>query len=398
MATLIELEEPRRERAGDGGFALWEMGFRPFYLLASAYAAVSIALWAAQFAGWLPFAYLQGPSWHAHEMLFGFVLAVIVGFLLTAGRTWTGRPTLEGRPLMSLALLWLAARVLVLTPWGGSAALVNAAFPLLAAIALAVPFVRAATRRNYVFPALLVLLAAASLALHGARLGILSVPERFGAQFALDVVLFILVVMAGRVIPPFTANGVSGTKPRRLPGLERLSLGLVLLVAIGDAVPVTGTTMAWLLGTATLAHACRLALWQPLATRGVPLVWVLQLAYAWIVLHLGLRTLTEIAWIDGSTAVHALSVGAVGTMTLGMMTRTAKGHTGRALSADRADVTCYALVQGAAIVRVFGPLVAPMLLMPSVLGSALLWSAAFALYAVRYWPALTRARVDGRPG
>lgn len=398
MATLIRLEEPSRRRLTDARFALWALGFRPFYLLASLHASLSIALWTAQFVGWLPGAYLHGPLWHAHEMLFGFVLAVIVGFLLTAARTWTGRDTLDGAPLMLLALLWLSARVLVITPWGWAAAVTNTLFPLVSAAVLAVPLVRARARRNYVFPALLVLFALASLGVHGAALGLLSVPGRSSVQLALDVVLFILVVMAGRVIPPFTANGVPGTRPRRLPWLERLSLGLVLLVLIGDLLPVPATAMACLLGAATLAHGGRLLLWRSLGTRGTPLVWVLHLGYGWIVLHLALRTLVEAGWIGASVAIHALTAGAIGTLTLGMMTRTAKGHTGRALRADRFDVACYVLVQGGAIVRVLGALAAPTLLVPSVLGSGVLWSAAFALYAVRYWPVLTRARIDGLPG
>ena len=133
MKPLITIHEPRRAPAAAPGFALWQLGFRPFYLLASAFAALSIGLWALQFAGWLGQPYLHGPLWHAHEMLFGFTLAVIVGFLFTAGRNWSGLPTPTGLPLAALAALWVAARVLVLTPFGWAAALANVAFPLAAA-------------------------------------------------------------------------------------------------------------------------------------------------------------------------------------------------------------------------------------------------------------------------
>ena len=139
MTSFIDTVTPVRSVAGPPGFALWQLGFRPFYLLASVFAALSIPLWALQFAGWLGRPYLEGPLWHAHEMLFGFTLAVIVGFLLTAGRNWSNRPTLTGAPLVALALLWVAGRVLVLTPFGWTAAIVNAAFPLAAAIALRFP-------------------------------------------------------------------------------------------------------------------------------------------------------------------------------------------------------------------------------------------------------------------
>lgn len=398
MAELKEVQGAADTLPDKRDFALWNLGFRPFYLVASTYAALSILIWAAQFSGWLPHTFITGPVWHAHEMLFGFVLPVIVGFLLTAGQNWTGRKTLSGYPLMALVLLWLSARVLVMSPWGWASAVANAAFPWVAAAVLAVPFIRAGVRRNYFFLALLFLLGAVSLGIHATHLTSLQALDWLNMQMALDIVLFIMVVMAGRVTPPFTANGVPGSQPKRIAWLERVAPGLVLAVLVADITSLHGTLMAFVLLLATLAHALRLSLWQSWKTVGTPLVWVLHLAYGWIVLHLSLRTLAEIGWISSSTAIHALTAGAMGTLIIGMMTRTARGHTGLALKADRYDVTCYLLVQAGAVVRVFAPLLVPALLLPSILVSALLWSAAFALYAVRYWPLLTRARVDGRPG
>src|SRR5678816_3512410 len=164
MQPLPVIEEPPATQARR--FALWDLGFRPFYLLASTFAALSIPLWALQFSGALGHAYLAGPLWHGHEMLFGFALAVIVGFLFTAGRNWSNQPTPTGGLLAALTLLWLAGRVLVLTPFGWAAALVNAAFPLAAAIALAVPFIASGNKRNYFFVALLLLMSLATLAVH----------------------------------------------------------------------------------------------------------------------------------------------------------------------------------------------------------------------------------------
>ncbi|MEI6737799.1 MAG: NnrS family protein, partial [Pseudomonadota bacterium] len=163
MAHLTPILEPGIPGSGTQTFALWALGFRPFYLLASSFAAFSIALWALQFAGVLGQPYLAGTMWHAHEMLFGFTLATLVGFLLTAGRNWSNQPTPTGVTLAALALLWVAARVLVLTPYGWAAAIANTAFPLTAAVALAIPFLAARNRRNYFFVVLLVLMAAASL-------------------------------------------------------------------------------------------------------------------------------------------------------------------------------------------------------------------------------------------
>ena len=398
MTTLIRIHEPLLPAVGPPGFALWQLGFRPFYLLASGFAALSIPLWALQFSGWLGRPYLDGPLWHAHEMLFGFTLAVIVGFLFTAGRNWANRPTPTGPMLAALALLWVAGRVLVLTPFGWTAAIVNAAFPLAAAIALAIPFFAAGNRRNYFFVGLLLLMSAADLAVHLDKLGVAKVPGWLGIQLALDAVLFIMAVMGGRVIPMFTNNGVPGANATRQPLVEKAALGLTLAVLAADALQVQGLPLALLALAAAAAHLARWTLWQPWKTRREPVVWVLHVAYAWIPVHLALRALAQAGWVTPSLAVHALTVGAAGGLIIGMMTRTARGHTGRPLRADKWDVACYLLVIAAALVRVLLPLVAPALTIEAVLCSAALWSAGFGLYALRYWPVLARPRVDGKPG
>ena len=380
------------------GFALWQLGFRPFYLLASVFAAASIGLWAAQFAGWLPRPYLAGPLWHAHEMLFGFTLAVMVGFLFTAGRTWSMRPTPTGVPLAALALLWVAGRVLVLTPFGWAAAIVNAAFPLAAAAALAVPFWVARNRRNYFFVGLLVLMGLAELGVHLSQLGVLDLPAWLGVQIALDMVLFIMAVMAGRVIPMFTNNGVPGAGAVQHATLDNAALGSVLVLLAADLLGLHGTALAAIAVVGALAHGLRWALWKPWKTWRTPLVWVLHAGYAWIPLHLALRAASELGWISGSVATHALTVGAAGGLVIGMMTRTARGHTARPMRADRFDIACYTLVLAAAVVRVGAPLVAPAWAVHAVVGSAGLWSAGFGLYALRYWSVLTRPRLDGKPG
>jgi uncharacterized protein involved in response to NO len=384
--------------AGASGWPLLRLGFRPFYLFAGMFAAASVALWTAQYAGWLSAPYLKGSLWHAHEMLFGFTMAVIAGFLFTAVRNWTAQPTPTGALLAAIAVLWLAGRVAVLTPLGWTAAIVNAAFPVAVAAGIGVPLVRSGNRRNYFFIVLLIVIAGAILAVHLAQLGVMDLPGWIGIQIALDVVLFVMSVMGGRVIPMFTNNGVPGARATRLPWLEKAVLGATLLVLIADTVQAHGAVLIALLAAAALAHAARLALWTPWKTLGTPLVWVLHAAYAWIPIHLGLRALDIAGFVPSPLATHALTIGAIGGLTMGMMTRTARGHTGRPLRADFWEVACFALVFGAAIGRVFGPLIAPTLYVSSVIVSGVLWSAAFALYAVRYWPILTRPRIDGKPG
>ncbi len=397
MTTILRIDEPS-PRLAPGGLALWQLGFRPFYLLASSFAALSIALWAVQSAGLMPWSYLPGPVLHAHEMLFGFALAVIVGFLFTAGRNWSGQPTPSGVQLMALAALWVAARVLVLTPLDGAAAVANLAFAWWSAWALWRALRAGGNRRNFFFVGLLVALGLASLAVHLAQRGLLPLPPWAGLQLGLDIVLFIMAVMAGRVIPMFTNNGVPGAQARRVAWVERAALGTVLAVLAGDLAGLHGAAFAGVLALAAAAHALRLWLWQPWRVWRTPLVWVLHAAYAWIPLHLALRASAQWSWIAPSLATHALTAGAVGCMVIGMMTRTARGHTARPLLADRADVAMYLLVLGAAILRVGLPLVMPAAYIPAIVGSAALWSLGFGLYALRYGRWLLRPRLDGKPG
>ena len=380
------------------GFALWQLGFRPFYLLASAFTALSIGLWAMQFAGWLPGAYLQGPLWHAHEMLFGFALAVIVGFLFTAGRNWSGQPTPVGLPLATLAALWVAGRVLVLTPFAWTAAVVNAVFPLACAVVLAIPLVTARNHRNYFFVGLLLVLSGASLAFHLSALGVIPTPAWIGIQVALDVLLFIMAVMGGRVIPMFTNNGISGANATRRPLIEKAALGSLIALLISDAMGLPPLVVAAIAVLAALVHLARWLLWRPWKTLNNTLVLVLHIAYAWIPVHLALRALALTSWISPSLATHALTVGAAGGLIIGMMVRTARGHTARILRADQVDTACFVLVLFAALVRILVPLVAPSQTVAAVLGSGAFWTLGFGLYAVRYWPVLTRPRLDGRPG
>ena len=389
---------PRGVPALDDTFALWKLGFRPFYLLASIFAAVSILLWIAEYAGYLPAGYLRDPVWHAHEMLFGYTVAVIAGFLFTAARNWTGQPTPTGALLAGYALLWIAGRVSVLMPYPVVAAILNALFPIAVAIGLAVPLVRSDNRRNYFFVGLLVLLGLATFAVHMARLGVVAWPQRASLQVGLDVVLFIIAVMAGRVVPMFTNNGIPGVRATRNPWVEKASLGGVLLLIAADVLQVDPPWIGVLALLVAVAHAVRLCLWQPWRTLSTPLVWILHVAYGWIVVYLVLRALAAWSVIGAPLAVHALTIGAIGGITIGMMTRTARGHAGRPLVADPFEVACYALVEIAALIRVFGGMALPEFYRGTVVLSGLCWSAGFALYAFRYWPILTRPRLDGKPG
>jgi len=399
LADISRSASPElRPTAPARGFALWSLGFRPFYLLASIYAAVSVPLWVCQYVGYLPAAYLRSEVWHGHEMLFGYTLAVIAGFLFTAVRTWTGQPTPTGVTLAAFALLWIAGRVLILTPYEAAAAAVNAAFPVAVAIGIGIPLWRSGNHRNYFFAAVLLLLGLAVLALHLSYLGVLAWPVWASLQVGLDLVLFILTVMGGRVIPMFTNNAIPGTRATRNPLVEKLALGGILALLGADVLQAPAGAVAVLAAAVAAAHLARLYLWQPWRSVRTPLVWILHASYGWIVVHLALRALAASGVVAESLAVHALTIGAIGGMTIGMMTRTARGHTGRPITADGFEAACFVLIQLAALIRVVGGMLVPGLYPVTVIVSGICWSAAFAIYAVRYWPVLSRARLDGKPG
>lgn len=381
------------------GFALWNLGFRPFYLVAGVFAVFALALWTAHFAGWLAGAsYLRDPLWHAHEMIFGYAFAVIAGFLFTAVCNWTGLSTPTGRKLAAIVALWVAGRVLLATPWPLAAAAADTAFALALAAGIGVPLLKSGNRRNYFFIALMLAIGGANLAFHLAMSGRLEIPVGDMLQLGLNLIAFIIALMGGRVIPMFTANGVPGTRPVRRLWLERVALASLLVLLAADLAHLPPLAVAVIAGISGAAHAWRLALWQPLLTRGTPLVWVLHAAYAWLVLYLILRALAGFGIVPPNLATHALTIGAIGGMTLGMMTRTARGHTGRPLRAEAAETACYVLINLAAVVRVLVPLAAPAFYRDAVIVSAVLWVAAFAVFVYKYWTILTRPRVDGRSG
>jgi uncharacterized protein involved in response to NO len=331
-------------------------------------------------------------------MVFGFQVAVVIGFLFTAARNWTGLPTPAGAPLAALAGLWVAGRLLVLTGPALLAAIVDVAFLPAAALALWFPLQRSRNRNRF-FVALLLGLAGANLAFHLAHAGVLSIDALSPLRFALYVVALIVTIMAGRVVPSFTRNAIPGARSR-----SNRTLDLTAIAAAAAAFAAWLVALPpWITGTlcllAAALHAVRLWMWDPWSTRYQPILWILHLSYAWIPVALALMALSAFgADVPPALADHALSVGAVGGMIIGMITRTARGHTGRPLRAGPAEVLAYALVHLAAVARVATPLVWPEAYRFALSASGALWSAAFLLYLLVYVPILSAPRVDGRPG
>jgi len=381
------------------GLPLLRLGFRPFYLGAALLACVSVPLWIAAFLGLVQLQLAIPPLlWHAHEMLFGFAVGVIVGFLLTAVKAWTGLPTPRGATLGALALLWLAARLAAfVAPYWMYAALDMLLLPAVA-LALLRVLVQARNKRNIPLISLLLAMAVANGVFHLSAMGVLQVPATSALYAELALVLMVISVIAGRVVPMFTKNVTPGLVmniPRRfeLSLLAVTAVALLLWVCSAPAALVAAASAA-----AAVMHAVRLALWKPWVTLRRPILWILHASYAWMPVGFALLAAAQLGWLPTSLAVHALAVGVVGGLIIGMLTRTARGHTGRPLQASRAEVLAYALVMAAAVLRVLVPAVHPQWYAGALHGAACLWAAAFAIYVVIYTPWLMRTRLDGKDG
>ncbi|WP_027620458.1 NnrS family protein [Pseudomonas sp. Pse1] len=382
---------------------LLRLAFRPFFLAGCLLALLAIPLWLAAFSGsisdWQPAGGWLG--WHRHELLFGFGLAIIAGFLLTAVQTWTGRPGLSGRPLAALALVWLLARVawLVNAPWALLAVL-ELAFPLAVAALMGISLWQVRQKRNYPIVVVLLLLALADgLSLYGLSAGHEGW-QRQGVLSGIWLVAAMMGLIGGRVIPFFTQRGlgrVDAVSP--WPWLDWLLLIgsplVAFLYAAGPAL-IPNLWVGLLFAVLGVGHLIRLLRWQDRALWRVPLLWSLHLAYAWLaVACLGMALWHFGVAINPSLAVHALTIGAMGGLVLAMIARVTLGHTGRPLQPPAGMSLAFILLNLACLSRVGLILWLPM---PALWLAGVCWALAFALYAWRYGPMLLRTRVDGHPG
>lgn len=379
------------------------LGFRPFFLAGAAWALIALTLWIATLTGALSLPTRFDPvAWHRHEMLFGYLGAVIAGFLLTAVPSWTGRPPIAGPRLALLAGLWLAARLAMLASAHVGAllaALLDVGFLALLAIMIAREIILARNRNIPVAIALSLLTLACALD-HADALGATAF-EGVGWRAGFAIVIGLIALIGGRIIPAFTRNWLMrqsdpGRPPAQADGFDRLALAL-LVVALLSWVALPGSRLAGaLLLFAGLGQAGRLARWAGLRCVREPLLFVLHLSFLW--LPLGLILLGGAAFVEGavvSAALHLLSAGAMASMTLAVMTRATLGHTGRPLRADGPTLGIFALVTIGALLRVAAPLLPDYLL--AIEGAALFWGAAFLLFLLNYGPMMLRPRVDEQP-
>src|SRR5690606_7788222 len=315
----------------------WGQAFRPMFLLAAGFSSLALALWGLAWQGQQLRIMELGTFWHSHEMLFGFAAAVIAGFLLTAVQNWTGRRATNGLPLLILTLVWLAGRGLMLfaplVPWWFTA-LVDLAFLPLVAWFFWQLLYAVRQQRNYFFVPVLVLMTAVNAAMHWGNAHNDMALVLWGSHAVSLMVVLLITIVGGRVMPMFTANGTMTPKVDSLPWLEKAVLGgmwlvvAIFLTTLDQYLPAP--VLAVLLILVALAQALRVARWRIQVTWKVPLLWSLHLAYWCVPLGLLLLALHYLGLpITFSTALHALTAGAIGGMILAMIARVSLGHSGR---------------------------------------------------------------------
>lgn len=376
---------------------LLSYGFRPFFLMGSLFAGAAVLLWLPAYFGEITIPTAFAPrDWHIHEMLFGFVPAIVTGFLLTAIPNWTGRLPLQGTSLLVLALAWIAGRLAcAFSGWIGwqMAAIIDLAFLLLVALAATREVVAGKNWRNLRVVVIVALLIAGNLVFHleAHANGVAEVGTRIGIAAA----VLLVALIGGRIIPSFTRNWLARENPGRLPAsfgrYDALSLAATAIAMASWIARPAGLPTAGLLALAAVLDAVRLARWAGERTLRDRLVLVLHVAFGFLPVGLLLLACAAAGQIPVSAGIHALSIGCIGLMTVAVMSRASLGHTGRALVASRAVQAVYALIAVAALARIAAAL-RPDASIALLHVAALLWAAGFIGFALAYWKIFTGPR------
>jgi len=388
--------------------AFFSYGFRPFFLFAGLYAVLAMAAWMA----WLVGLHTVEPTIapistdfapvrsHTHEMLFGFTAAVFAGFILTATPGWTGKPPVQGRPLALLAALWLSGRAAV---W------FSATLPPLLVAAMDLSFwgllfflvsqtLKGGSFRHAIFLVFIGLLIFANAMVHLERLGLSVDTMAAGHQLAMNTFILLIVIIGGRIIPSFTRNALrTDADPDPLPTrvfIDRGAMVLTLGVVVVDLAVPGDAIAGYLAVAAALANGLRLAGWKGWRVLDQPILWVVHMGYLWLVVGLALKGAALLTGeLSEATAIHILTVGAIGSITLGIMTRAGLGHTGRPLQVPAAITIAYIVLSLATIFRVAVPLWWPEYYNAAMMAAGASWCLAFAIFTWVFWPILTRPRV-----
>ncbi len=383
-------------------YPIFALGFRVFFALAGLFALILIALWGSIFDGSLVMDNYFSPTyWHAHEMLLGFSVAVIAGFLLTAVKNWTGVQTLHGNKLAGLSLLWVYGRIV---PFYSELlpdlliALIDFSFLPVLAFFVAKPIVQSRNYKNLFFIALLLLIALGNALIHAEILSFSANTAQSGLVLVVATIIMLILIIAGRVFPFFTERGLTGVIAIRNPILDTIAIASSLLVFILLIFDISGIFLFLSAVLAVVANSVRIAGWYVQKIWYVPLLWVLYMGYGWIITGFVFVALASFSLLQISLAMHAFTVGGIGVLTLGMMARVSLGHTGRVLKASNTIAIAFVLINLAALFRVFMPALLPQGYSGFLLISIYCWLAAFSLFIVVYTPILSAHRTDGQAG
>lgn len=397
----IQIGEPPGTPGKPRSLALFALGFRPFFLLAGLSAVILLSLWLPMWSGNLTSSgYFSAVQWHAHEMLYGYTVSVIAGFLLTAVRNWTGMSVPVNGKLALLAILWLIARMLIIVP-GVPASLVAATdllfIPLLAA-SLFHPLWNGPNRTNRYFLLLFTSMTIANLMFHLDALGYTQGMWQRGTFLMLDTILLTLLLVTGRVMPFFTEKAVAGSRPKRIPLLEQAGFVLLIMLAFAHLYDRQGALAGVISLILGVVQMVRLWGWYHSGIWRIPVLLVLYTGYVWMIIGLTLLGISSFLNMGYQLGVHGVTAGAVGIVTLGMMSRVALGHTGRDINTAAVTNVAFLLLNISALVRVAFPLFLPEQYAVWIHLSGTMWIAGFVLFILVYLPVLVKARVDGRPG
>lgn len=379
MATMTS-EQPRFRPP-----ALLSVPFRPFFPLAGLLAMLGVPLWLVIRTGNIVTeGHLGGSLWHGHEMVFGFAVAVFAGFLLTAAQNWTGRRTVDGIGLAALALLWIAARIMLLLPqesllW--PTITVDALFLPATALLLLRPIVQTRNRRNLLFPIGLLVIGGLNIAVHLAALGRLDADPSRLLWITLDLMALMVVIMGGRVIPFFSRNALPQAGIGMWTYADIAAIAGAAAILAADAIGGDGRILGCAALLAGVANLVRMIPWRGWVTRRQPILWILHVAYLWIPVAFLLRGAGAFGWVPADAAIHALGAGAIGTLTLAMMSRVALGHSGRAIVAAPLTVLAYGFAIAAGALRVAASFDGDPLLHVSAAAWILAWGCFLIVYA-----------------
>jgi uncharacterized protein involved in response to NO len=379
-------------------FALFRLGFRPLYLLAAVFAALSVPLWLLAYSG----AKIVSPNvnfmWHIHEMVFGFAAPVVVGFLFTAARNWTGLWTPRNWRLGIIVGIWLVGRLSMLAQHS----VLFSVLDLLFLPASMIPLIRvmclSGKRRNLPLVGLLGMLVLANGLYHANLLGITQYSGIRAIEAAILVLAVLSTIMGGRVIPGFTTNMALGSKPRTFERLDKVSVVLIIVASLSWVVGLASLLTAVLATASGLVQLVRLSFWSPHRTAKYPLLWILHLAYAWLGVGYLLLAAAELGITTTSTAIHAIAVGGMSSLILGMITRTTIGHTGRLMRADHKEFIIFWAIQCAALARIVANFTPRHLRDALLIVAGATWAIAFVIYVILFGPFLCGPRLDGRDG